>query len=1063
MHRPEALRRLFLALLLLLLAAPALAALPDHSEVVPTGPPARLTPFEPAVQASLTASSDAFWRLQQLEEGTWFVRWDPATRRPRTLLPPGIPWAAGDAIQQARQLIARQADLLGVDPDRLVLRRDSRSGEVRYLVFGQEHGGLEVDGAGVELRLRRVAGTERLFLVRNRSVSVGNLDTTPTVSREQALYATLAEVAPEPAEVVDPGRLVVFADPAGPIPRPRLAWRSRVLVPGAHRDLVTWIDAHTGELLHRYDDVRADVGGTLQVEYEERTVDDPILVGPAPWMEVTGPASTVTTDDLGAWTMAGDPTDVTAVMQGPTILLLDDQPVASSPAEATFTADSLAADFTWTGDHASLPARDALVHFEEVRDWTEWRWPSLTWLPEQVTVTVNVSDFCNAYYWAGSIQFLRPNAGWGCVNFARVADIMYHEYGHGIHDYILQTGIFDGTVSEGSADYVSATIWDDPYMAIGAYGPGTWIREIDTDKVYPTDLQGEVHADGLIWASAMWHLREELIALYGYEDGVETADLLFLGALQGGPTLTDLFEELVAADDDNGDLTDGTPHLCLIAEVLDEHGIGSGPLGWFLYDHAPLPDQPTSALSYPVDATFVLAASTCSGFDTSQVRVQHAANPAGPFDVVPMTWDGATGYSAGIPRYPTGTTVYYYLSAGAADEFTSHGGDTEQLYRFYVGDLDIIFCDDMESGAVDWTPGTGDPANPDADPGDWELGPPLGFGGDPGQAWSGSNVWGTDLGGDDGRYTNLTSQFLTLAPQSVAGYETVLLRYRRWLTVEDGLYDHARVFANSSLVWENGMTSGGTNHHVDNAWIVHELDVSDRVDVDDMLTLTWLLESDPGLELGGWNLDDVCLVAPQDLEPLYVVADFEASDGEEGQSTLSWTQPPVLPLWAVAVVRHGDHYPVDLDDGVVVHLDTSPAWGEAVEIVDPKLEAGRTYYYRVFAADQEWSWKGDLVEGGNADTGTTMAFEDDDDSAWPDDDDVQPDDDDSATQPDDDDTTEQPDDDDTTEQPDDDDSVGTGLGGEGDCACDSVGPTQGAGLGGLLVLLGGALIRRRRS
>ncbi len=1043
--------------LVCLLATPVLAAVLPGPETV--GPPARLAPFEPAVQARLTSASEALWRLQDIEEGTWFVRWDPRTRRPRTLLPPGIPWTTSSAVAEARALLGRQAELLGVDPDELVLEQDSRSGDVRYLVFGQRHAGLVVDGAGVELRLRAVGAEERLFLVRNRVVPTGGVPTTPTVSREQALYETLTDLAPSPVEVVDAGELVVFADPAGPIPRPRLAWRSRVLVSSEHRDLVTWIDARTGALLHRYDDVRADVGGTLQVEYEERTVGDPVLTGPAPFMEVVGPSATVTTDAAGAWTMTGDAADVTAVMQGPTVLLMDDQPVGASPAEGTFLADSLSADFTWTGDHATLAARGALVHFHEVRDWTEWRWPGLSWLSDQVPVTVNVNDYCNAYYWAGSIQFLRPNAGWGCVNFARVADIMYHEYGHGIHDYILQTGIFDGTVSEGSADYISATIWDDPYMAVGAYGPGTWIRELDTDKVYPDDLQGEVHADGLIWGSAMWHLREELIALYGYEDGVETADLLFLGALQGGPTLTDLFEELVVADDDNGDLTDGTPHLCLIADVLDDHGIGAGTLGWFLYEHAPLDDQPTSALSYPVDATFVLAASTCSGFDTSQVRLNHATDPAGPFDVVPMAWDGATGYSAEIPRYATGTTVYYYVSAGPADEFTSHGGDTEQLYRFYVGELDVIFCDDLESGAPDWTPGTGDPSNPDPDPGDWELGPPLGFGGDPGSAWSGVNVWGTDLGGDDGIYTNLTNQFLTLAPQSVAGYETVLLRYRRWLTVEDGLYDHARLFANGALVWENGMTAGGTVHHVDTAWIVHELDISAQVDEDETVSLTWLLESDPGLEMGGWNLDDVCLVAPQDLDPLFVISDFAAGDGEDGQSTLTWTQPPVLPLWAVAVVRHGEHYPADLDDGVVVHLDTDPAWGEAVEIVDPKLEAGRTYYYRVFVADTEWNWLGDLVEGGNADTATTIDWGDDDDSVEPDDDDVQPDDDDSAPV-DDDDSVVEPDDDDTVE-PDDDDSapVDPGLGGEGDCACDAGGSPAGAGAALLLVVAG--VLRRR--
>jgi hypothetical protein len=1048
-----------LALLLTVLLVPARSsAVRPTGHDVAVGPPARLQPFDPTIQARLTASSQALWQLQEAEPGTWYVRWDQGTGRARTLLPPGVAWPAdGAAIDEARAFVDRHPGLFGVPSRDLVTAQDVVVGATRYVVLGQRHEGLEVDGASIEFRARIDAGGARLFLVRNRLVPIGRLDAAPLLDAEGALHAAMAYLAPEPAHVLDPGRLVVFPG-VGPAPLPRVAWRSRIVLPALPMDLTTWIDARTGELLGRFDAVRHDVAGTITVEHEERTIDDPMVASPAPWIDVTGPGGATTTDAIGWWTIPGDAGDVTAAMQGPTIVLHDGGTSAPTPAVTFAAADGVDTDLVWVGSDASIEARDAFASFEVVRAFTELRWPTLSWLSDAVSVTVNDgSDSCNAYYWGGQIQFLEENPGWGCVDFARIADVMYHEYGHGLHDHLIVTGFFDGTISEGSSDYVSATINDDPLMAIGAYGPGTWIREIETDKVYPTDLIGEVHADGLIWASALWDLRDEMIALYGYEDGVETTDLLVMGALQGGPNLTDGFEELVIADDDNGDVTDGTPHLCLISDVMTAHGIGPGPLGFFLYDHDTLPDQPTDALSYPVEATFVIGGTDCSNFDVGQVRVRYATDPAGPFDEALLAFDGVDAYSGAIPRFPAGTTVHYWIAAGPADEFTSHGFDQELMYRFYVGELTELFCDDLESGDANWFVGTGDPGSPDPDPGDWELGAPQGLGGDPAAAFSGATVWGTDLSGD-GIYTNLTSQFLSLTPQPVGDAEQIFLRYRRWLTVEDGLYDHARLFVNATPVWENAMTGGGTVHHVDTAWVVHEIDVSALVDDDGNIGVTWTLESDPGLEMGGWTLDDVCLVAPQDLEPLYVVEDFDASDGDLTTTTLSWTQPPVLPLWAVAVVRNGDHYPESLDDGVVVHLDPEPSWGAQVVLVDDKLQPGGTWYYRVFAADEQWNWKGDLVVGGNADTATT-AQEGDDDDATADDDDATPDDDDAT--PDDDDAT--PDDDDAADDDDatadDDDAVLTGEG----CDCDG-GSLAGGGHSSLLALFAGlAIVRRRRS
>jgi len=974
----------------LLLPAGIAGAVVPQGHDLPIGPPSRLLGFDARQQSRMSAASAPFARLTAVEGGRWGVRWDEATGQARTLWAPGTPWAPSNVVDTAADFLARHEALLGVPADQLVLAGDATVGDRRYVNFAQVYQGVPVDGAAVEFRLREIDGTVRLSMVRNRALRVPRTAVAPSLAADDALLVAIADLAPQRVDVLDPGTLVVFGgDPSGQ-PRPALAWRTRVWVPEGPLDLITYVDAHSGAVLYRYDDVRREIDGTISVEFEERTVDDPLITEAAAYTEVNGSIGTILTDLYGVYSLAVTvDEDLTTTMRGTYVELVDES-IPGIPSVGFPGVVGSGNDFTWNDVSASLAARDVLAHYERVRQYVQDREPTFYWPQDLVPATVNISSFsCNAYYTQGTINFYVEDPGGLCVNFGRIADVVYHEYGHGVHHYIMESGGWDGSLSEGSADYLSATIWDDPYMAIGAYGPGTWIRELETDMVYPDDIIGEVHHDGLIWGSAMWDIREEMIALYGYETGVATADALFFGTLRGGPSLTGSYDELIFTDDDDGDLTNGTPHLCLLTELMAVHGLGPGDLGYFIYGHDPLESQPGNATSYPVEASFEVVDPTCSDFDAESVTLHYAMEPEGPFTDLSMTWDGVTGYAADLPRHPRGATVYYYLSAADNDGdtlYTTHGENPDYLYSFLVGDFQVIYCDDGESGVGDFVHLLGTPDVPEAGDDDWELGTPQGLSSDPDHAYSGTACWGTNHGnGDHGEYTNNTIQFLSLPDRDVSGYERIRLQYRRWLAVEDGFYDHSRLEVNGFVVWENPWTPGGGTHFVDTEWILHDEYVDALVDEDETLSIVWTLESDQGLEFGGWNIDDVCLVAPDDLSGWYSSDDFQASDGEERQSTLTWSHPFVEPLWAVAVVRNGDHYPENVDDGVIVFLDTDPGWGESIEVVDADLEPGRIYYYVVFAADEEWSWRSAVLEGGNADTGETLGMSDDDDSAGDDD------------------------------------------------------------------------------
>jgi len=120
--------------------------------------------------------------------------------------------------------------------------------------------------------------------------------------------------------------------------------------------------------------------------------------------------------------------------------------------------------------------------------------------------------------------------GVGGVDDAEDGDVGYHEYGHAIQDNQVPgygTTEEGGAAGEGFGDYWSASITDTSFVpALGnaclaswdatAYNPYTGgagtgcLRRLDGTKMYPRDLDFEVHDDGEIWSAALWSLRGAL-------------------------------------------------------------------------------------------------------------------------------------------------------------------------------------------------------------------------------------------------------------------------------------------------------------------------------------------------------------------------------------------------------------------------------------------------------------------------------------------------------------------------------------------------------------------------
>jgi cysteine-rich repeat protein len=114
-----------------------------------------------------------------------------------------------------------------------------------------------------------------------------------------------------------------------------------------------------------------------------------------------------------------------------------------------------------------------------------------------------------------------------------------------------------------------------------------------------------------------------------------------------------------------------------------------------------------------------------------------------------------------------------------------------------------------------------------------------------------------------GAYTADSETKATSPMIDLKGLKNVRLQYRRWLGVEDSFFDTAKILANGTEVWVNRKTAQNDRQpgvsHVDREWRFQDVDLSTQ-SATGAISLEFALKSDPGLEFGGWTLDDVCIV-----------------------------------------------------------------------------------------------------------------------------------------------------------------------------------------------------------
>lgn len=844
------------------LAAEELTAMPAALVARPLRTQPRLrwqAPAGPAWQAFTTAAG-----------GRWRAALDPATGVPSRIwgsgiAAPGTVASAAAAEAFARTLLRTHLALLapGAASTDFVLVANHTDGAIRSVGFAQQAGGRRVVGGQISFRFKRdrliAIGSEALprveVAVPRARLARATLHTRATAALRHDLALPAAPVSAPGDEVVLP----LVADDA--VLGFRLA-RPVTIDGGAEGRYLAYADVATGGIL-AVRQLNTYATGTLRYRAVDRFPGRGRVDVAAPGTAVTVAGAPQTTTAEGGVTWAGDAaTTVETTTRGDLVTIVNKESTEGPLATASL---ALTPGGVALWDATAAPLEDAqvnvFIHTQQVKAYVATNLDAaIPLLAEQMTANVNIGQECNAFFDGETINFFQASDR--CQNTGLLQDVIFHEFGHALHtaEIVPGVGAFDGAMSEGASDFLAATITRDPGMGRGFFYSDLPLRDLDPadrENVWPQDIR-EIHYTGLIYGGTMWDLRKAMIAVHGEAEGIRLTSKIFLGTLRRATSIPTSLIEALVEDDDDGDLDNGTPNECVIRGAFGRHGLrtASGQVR-----------APGSLVSEQARSTLVRVELTglsarCGTDDVEAVTVDWrpsgAAEPAAGSVPAARAVDGS--YYVQLPLALEGKVLYRArVTFTDGSVLTLSDNLADPYYELYQGDTIPLYCTDFEGGdpfAEGWTTGSLDQT---ASP--WAWGPAMPGGAtDPAVAFSGTHLLAQALGGD---YAPGTGSWVQMPTVDVGRWTDVRLQYRRWLAVEDSYFDQARVLVNGKQAWLNFTADVGDSsatHHIDREWRFHDVGLSGYTPGRE-LTVRWELTADQGLQLGGWQVDDVCIVA----------------------------------------------------------------------------------------------------------------------------------------------------------------------------------------------------------
>ncbi len=642
---------------------------------------------------------------------------------------PGQTIDAAQVQAKARQFLSANGLLLGLRPQELAWNASASAAtdaDHWVAVFDHVVGGISVEGESFILYVTR----GRLVAFGASRWGSVPLAAKPAIDAEAAraaLYSYMELTPQDQATLVSSGQLVFVAAPAGAAAAPQqapagqgvdyhLAWRFAVRVADEPGTWVGKVDALTGKVLAFYDDDRYSQvkGGVYPLSNDGDCANGGCELAnfPMPFADVTISKKKQTVDDMGLFTCGKGPKNASTTLAGKYVRVADRCGAVNDSGNCSGDLDlgaSAGTDCVTPAGHNggdTHASRTSFYQINRVKEKARYWLPANSWLDQQLTTNVNITSTCNAYY-NGSVNYYR--SGGGCRNTGEIAGVVTHEFGHGLDQN--DGGGYDNP-SEGYADVVA--IFEDRASCVGrgfyqgglcsGYGDAclscSGIRDMDfaahasNTPATPANFTAvycgggggpcgrEVHCESYVPAEAMFDLATRDLPAMGLDRDTswQLAEKLWYKSRQGsggnafncrlpssdGCGANTWFYKLRVADDDDGDLANGTPHAAAIFAAFNRHAIAC--------DLATDPSNQNTSSCTKWGAPTLSASAAAGSVTLTWSEVSGAANYLilrndigcdASSNVVATVAAPATTYTDSA--LPAGFPVYYRIQAQAAN------------------------------------------------------------------------------------------------------------------------------------------------------------------------------------------------------------------------------------------------------------------------------------------------------------------------------------------------------------------------------------------------------------
>ncbi len=449
---------------------------------------------------------------------------------------------------------------------------------------------------------------------------------------------------------------------------------------------------------------------------------------------------------------------------------------------------------------------------------------------------VNLNDTCNANYDPNSERINFFLSGDGCENSA-FSSVISHEYGHFVVD---QLNLSQGAFGEGFGDVLAMFIDNDPLIGREFEGPGTVVRDpVLANIQYP--CSGGVHLCGQILGAVWWKIREQFAFSSGDAAGLEEARQLFvdwslitLGGAGGSSAHPQTALEVLAVDDDDSTLQNGTPRFPQICAAFAEHSIDCPPFPPVIFSYPlGLPTQITPGVATALRVLITDGTETHLS-TTVLLHLRSVGSPS--FVEVPGSSLGGGEFEFEIPEQTCGGAIEFSISVETLEGSTHSSPVAGEFEPFSVAVFDevtTILTDDFETDSG-WTVGS---TTDNATTGVWERVVPVGTGAAPGADHSepgttcfvtGQGLVNGSLGANDvdNGSTTLVSPLLNLT-----GGDSYEISYWRWYSNEIGAAPNSDVLiveisGDDGTSWVLVETVGPTGIESSGGWFEHRFDVA---------------------------------------------------------------------------------------------------------------------------------------------------------------------------------------------------------------------------------------------